>query len=136
MEPLAEPPIAALSPHEIRDLASMGQHVGCHTMTHPNIAHIGEDALQWEVTESKRILEEILAAPVEHFSYPVPILTPHHTDRTKQVLREAGYKTAVTCDRGVFREGNDPLAIARITVPQDIEEFQWVIENAFLGRTP
>ncbi len=136
VEPLAAPPIAALSPCEIRSLTSLGQQVGSHTMTHPNIAHLGEATLRWELTESKRILEEILAAPVEHFSYPMPILIPHHTDRTRQALTEAGYRTAVTSDRGVFREGNDPLTIARIVAPHGVDEFRWVIENAFLGRTP
>ena len=119
---------------QIRALRAQGHIVGSHTMTHPNVAHLPREELVEELTESKRLLEEKTQAPVVHFSYPRPILDPYFTDETTQAVRQAGYRTAGTCEPGTFRPGHDLLRINRVAVPQTGDEVRWLLENTFLGR--
>ncbi|MCX5799994.1 MAG: polysaccharide deacetylase family protein [Candidatus Eisenbacteria bacterium] len=118
----------------VRSLSSAGHTIGSHTMTHPNMAYVeNADTLKFELQSSKNRLEAILQKPVQDFSYPSPILEPHWNERTAKAVREAGYKTAVTCVPGVVREGSDPLCLRRISVPFDLSEFAWKIEGSLAG---
>ena len=119
---------------QIRALRAQGHIVGSHTMTHPNLAHVPPAELMQELTESKRLLEENTQAPVAHFSYPRPILDPYFTDETTEAVRQAGYRTAGTCESGTFRIGDDLLRINRLAVPRAADEVRWLLENTFLGR--
>jgi peptidoglycan/xylan/chitin deacetylase (PgdA/CDA1 family) len=119
---------------QVKRLHREGHIVGSHTLTHPNLAYIQEDALQKELADSKRRLEEELGVPVVHFSYPSPISEPHYTDRTMTGTMQAGYRTAVTCTQGLIRRGHAPLALYRLSAPPEKGEFQWNLENTFIGR--
>jgi peptidoglycan/xylan/chitin deacetylase (PgdA/CDA1 family) len=55
---------------QIRGLAKRGYIVGSHTMTHPNMAHIGKEDVHREFAESKERMERCLGTTIDHFSYP------------------------------------------------------------------
>jgi peptidoglycan/xylan/chitin deacetylase (PgdA/CDA1 family) len=130
---LSPPPMMTWD--EVRGLLRKGYTVGSHTMTHPNLAQIPESEMRTELVEAKRKLEQELAAPVLHFSYPCPALQPHWVDRTVSASREAGYKTAVTTTRGLVRALDDPLTLRRIRPTKTVDGFRWNLERAFLRRT-
>jgi peptidoglycan/xylan/chitin deacetylase (PgdA/CDA1 family) len=118
---------------EAQSLRKAGHIVGSHTLTHPNVAHVGEDGeMRREVTESKRCMEERMREPVMHFSYPHPALNPQWNERTLRATREAGYATAVTMTKGPNRVGQNPLLLKRINCPRPEHEFLWNLERAFL----
>jgi peptidoglycan/xylan/chitin deacetylase (PgdA/CDA1 family) len=119
---------------EVRSLARNGHTVGSHTMTHPNMAHIPENDMRTELREAKRKLEQELAVPILHFSYPCPALQPHWLDRTVRASQEAGYQTAVTTTGGLVRRHDDPLALRRIRPTKTVDGLRWNLECAFLGR--
>ncbi len=119
---------------EARALVRDGHIVGSHTMTHPNMAYIAEADVRTELLNAKTRLEQELAAPTVHFSYPCPALQPHWAERTVQASREIGYKTAVTTDGGVVRRHHDPLSLRRIRPTKTVEGLRWNLECAFLGR--
>jgi peptidoglycan/xylan/chitin deacetylase (PgdA/CDA1 family) len=119
---------------EARTLARDGHTIGSHTMTHPNMAYIAEADVRTEMLNAKTRLECELEAPVVHFSYPCPALQPHWADRTVQVSREIGYKTAVTINGGPVRSHHDPLSLRRIRPTYTVEGLRWNLECAFLGR--
>jgi peptidoglycan/xylan/chitin deacetylase (PgdA/CDA1 family) len=120
---------------EVRGLARNGHTVGSHTMTHPNLAHIPESEAHSELLEAKQKLDQKLASPTIHFSYPCPALQPHWTERTVNASREAGYKTAVTTNGGLVKRQDDPLSLRRIRPTKTVEGLRWNLECAFLGRT-
>lgn len=120
---------------EVRGLARNGHTLGSHTMTHPNIAYIAESDLQTELLGAKRRLEQELAAPIVHFSYPCPALEPHWADRTVSATREVGYQTAVTTDGGLVRRNDNPLSLRRIRPTKTVDGLRWNLECTFLGRT-
>jgi peptidoglycan/xylan/chitin deacetylase (PgdA/CDA1 family) len=119
---------------QVRALYRQGHLIGSHTMTHPNLAHVPVEDARRELQESKRLLESRLGAAVEHFSYPCPILSPHWSEQTEALSREAGYTTAATTDTGLARAGHNPLRILRVAAPFEMEEFRWALEVTLLGH--
>ena len=87
-----------------------------------------------ELVDSKRRLEQVLNAPVVHFSYPCPALSPHWTESTRKMSQEAGYQTAVTTVGGAVRINSDPLALHRIRPTKEPDGLRWNLECTFLGR--
>jgi len=119
---------------QVRTLARNGHIVGSHTMTHPNLAYVKKDDAQRELTESKRHLELELDAPVKHFSYPCPALSPHWSEQTVEQSRAVGYESAVTTNSGLTRSGDNPLCLKRIHPTKTVEGLRWNLESAFAGR--
>ena len=118
---------------EIRSLDQSGHTVGSHTMTHPNMAQVAAKEAELEFAESKRRLEQELAKPVPHFSYPCPALEPHWRDQTVDMSREIGYLTAVTTNGGMVRAHDDALKLRRIRPTKTIHGLHWNLERTFCG---
>jgi peptidoglycan/xylan/chitin deacetylase (PgdA/CDA1 family) len=123
-----------LSYEQMRGLQRKGHIVGSHTMTHPNMAYLKQEEAARELTESKRRLELNLEAPIPHFSYPCPALSPHWSVQTAEQSRAAGYETAVTTDNGITRTGDNPFCLKRIRPTKTVEGLRWNLESAFAGR--
>jgi len=119
---------------KVRGLARHGHIVGSHTMTHPNMAYIKEHEAQQELSESKTRLEFQMQAPIRHFSYPCPALSPHWSERTVQQSHAAGYESGVTTNSGVTRPSDNPLRLKRIHPTKTVEGLRWNLESAFAGR--
>jgi peptidoglycan/xylan/chitin deacetylase (PgdA/CDA1 family) len=123
-----------MSYDQLRELTGHGHIVGSHTMTHPNMAYLKEDEAQRELADSKRQLEAQLGAPIKHFSYPCPALSPHWSERTVEQSRALGYETAVTTNSGLTRRGDNPLCLKRLHPTKTVEGLRWNLESAFAGR--
>jgi peptidoglycan/xylan/chitin deacetylase (PgdA/CDA1 family) len=119
---------------QARALGRTGHIIGSHTISHPNVAQLDERDSEREIKESRARLEGELKVPVLHFSYPHPILDPHWTPSTLELTRQAGYRTAVTTAAGPVQVGDDPLALRRVAVPHDLQEFWWSVWCTLLGR--
>jgi peptidoglycan/xylan/chitin deacetylase (PgdA/CDA1 family) len=123
-----------LSWDELRRMVRAGHTVGSHTLSHPNLAHVGPAELKSELVGSRQRLERELGVPVEHFAYPNPILTPHWSTRTVAAIRRAGYRTAVIATPGIVRREDDPLCLHRVASSRRLDAFRWNLECVFLGR--
>jgi peptidoglycan/xylan/chitin deacetylase (PgdA/CDA1 family) len=99
---------------EIRALAKEGVEFGAHTRTHPILSRLpNRDRVREEIAGSKARLEEELRAPVLHFCYPNG--TPaDYNDQVVDVVRECGFRTAVTAVRGINFKGADPFLLRRL----------------------
>jgi peptidoglycan/xylan/chitin deacetylase (PgdA/CDA1 family) len=124
-----------MSYDQLRELAGHGHIVGSHTMTHPNMAQLKADDAQRELAESKQRLESSLGAPIKHFSYPCPALSPHWSEWTVEQSRAVGYDTAVTTNSGLTRRGDELLCLKRLHPTKTVEGLRWNLESAFAGRT-
>jgi peptidoglycan/xylan/chitin deacetylase (PgdA/CDA1 family) len=119
---------------QVRGLAQHGHIVGSHTMTHPNLAHVGLEDARRELVESKRRMEAQVNAKVVHFSYPCPALSPNWTEQTTEESQRAGYETAVTTSSGLARRNDNPLALKRVRPSKTVDGLRWNLETAFAGR--
>jgi len=85
---------------------------GGHTVTHPFLSRLTAEEFRWEASECKRRIEDELQLPVEHFAYP----NGREEDfglANKALVRQAGYRAAVTTIWGVNHSSTDPFELRR-----------------------
>jgi peptidoglycan/xylan/chitin deacetylase (PgdA/CDA1 family) len=99
---------------QVRALPSHGIEVGSHGLLHTRLAGLAPDRLRSELADSRRIIEDETGVPVPHFCYPYGSVDL----AAVRACAEAGYQTAVTCQRGAARPDLDPLALPRKSVRQ------------------
>lgn len=96
---------------QIREWMAAGNWIGAHTCTHPRLSRIPRDRAREEIVAGKKKLEDRFGLPIEHFAYPFG----DYDDGVADLVREAGFKTACTMDRGVNARGTDPFRLRRWT---------------------
>lgn len=89
-----------------------GMEVGSHSLSHPRLHELTQEAAQHEIAESRAALRNLLGVPIEHFAYPFGAFT---ADIVAWV-RRAGYSSAVTVRPGIARTSDDRLRLPRILV--------------------
>jgi peptidoglycan/xylan/chitin deacetylase (PgdA/CDA1 family) len=80
-----------------------------HSVTHPNLLALDDEAARAEISGSKAALEARLGRPVEAFCYPAGLFS----SRDRGLVADAGFRIAVSCEPGVNRPGADLLALRR-----------------------
>jgi len=103
-----------MTAEELRILASRPGHaIGGHTTNHLALTRHGRDVKQREISGDKAALERALGQRVTLFSYPYGDVDAE----TARVVREAGYRAAVTVEAGAVSVGGDRLLLPRYEVP-------------------
>lgn len=100
---------------EVRQLARRGWEIGSHTHSHAILATLNEDELRDELQRSKRLIEENVGRPCTLFSFPNGG-PADFTPRDQRVLRETGYRAAVTQIGFVNDPGVDLFALRRVNI--------------------
>ncbi|MDD2305492.1 MAG: polysaccharide deacetylase family protein [Prolixibacteraceae bacterium] len=65
-----------------------------HTVTHPSMPYISENAQRKELLNSKIILEKLTNKEVNYFAYPMG----DYTERLKILAKESGYRLCFSCE--------------------------------------
>jgi peptidoglycan/xylan/chitin deacetylase (PgdA/CDA1 family) len=86
--------------------------IGAHTRTHAALPDLSDEAAWDEIAGSKQDLEERLGHPIQAFAYPAGL----HSPRDLRLVREAGYRAAVTIEPGANRPGQPPEALHRMVI--------------------
>lgn len=86
----ARPRLKLLEADGVRELSERGIEVGSHTMTHPRLSGLDSEVLLHEVSESRRVLGEVVSGPVEGFCYPYGDLD----GAAVRAVRQSGYAYA------------------------------------------
>ncbi len=115
---------------EIMELEAGGLvQVGAHTMNHPLLPAHSMDVQRSEIRESKRYLEDILAHPIAHFSYP---FGAYHNDLVPVVRAEGFASACATIEEAAWRY-SDTFELPRFEVQDwDGGLFQKKIDEWFL----
>src|SRR3989338_1674303 len=93
----------------------MEQHqidFGSHTVTHPHLPSLSEKEVFWQLSESKKILEENLKKPSQILCYPFG----GYTLETQRLTKEVGYTAAVSTSSDAFSPLDDLYALRRIRI--------------------
>ncbi len=103
-----------LSDRQVKEMIESGLwELGGHTLTHANLSQLDLDGKRREIAGSREWLEERFGVEVRSFAYTFGIWD----EMDREVVREAGYTTAVTTEPGIDDYPfADPLAIRRIKV--------------------
>lgn len=110
------------------DVAVMRQQdvgYGSHTVHHYDLTDLPEAQLDYELRESKRVLEERLAEPVSDVAYPSGAYNALVVART----RCAGYRAGWKKGGGPVQPGAEPFLLPRVRVRGDttMEEFKRMV---------
>ena len=97
---------------QVKQLRDAGMWIGSHTLTHRNMKRLRGQALQNELVQSKKILEEQLGIPITTFAYPGGAFNK----RVEKATQAAGYTSAVTVLKGYAQSIKLPYRLQRVGV--------------------
>ena len=99
---------------EARQLHADGVDVGSHTRTHAYMRdELGRERLEAEIIGSRKRLEKELGTAPPHFCYPNGSRADF-SDWSGEIVREAGYRCALTTVRGPVLPGDDRFELRRL----------------------
>lgn len=94
----------------LKDMLAQGMDIQSHTVTHRALTGLGQKDIDWELTESRRAIEELLGTKVNHVAYPGTAHNQTVRDRTKAM----GYVTGTIMDPRAAVPGDDLMKLPRI----------------------
>jgi len=97
---------------QLEQWLAAGMEVGSHSVSHRRLLELPQDAARCEIAESRIALRNMLGVQIDHFAYPFG----HFTADTVELVRAAGYSSAMTVVPGVARTSDDRLRLPRILV--------------------
>src|SRR5262249_13480898 len=103
-----EPTGLMMSEAQVKRLPGFGIDVGAHTVTHPILTRLEPAAARREILESKAGLEAILGTPVTTFAYPNGAPQRDYDRSHVEIVRDAGFKGAVSAAWGAAGSTIDP----------------------------
>jgi peptidoglycan/xylan/chitin deacetylase (PgdA/CDA1 family) len=117
-----DPWSALLNWEEIKNI--QGEHVqfGSHTMDHYRVNGLDEDALRYQLFESKKVIENKTGNPCKYIAYP----NGDCSDGARNIVSEAGYEAGVTTNEGINKIGCDCMMLKRISLPWTTDEAELI----------
>lgn len=103
-----------MTEQHIRELSQFGMEVGAHTVTHPILDRIPEELARREIAESKSVLQAMTGLPVTLFAYPNGRPGRDYDRSHVSMVREAGYRAAVSTAWGAAGRRTDRYQIPRM----------------------
>ena len=119
---VAEEPLMSLQ--DWQRWRDAGMDIGSHARTHAKLTELPADDARAQIADSKRELEQAIGCEVRHFCYPYGWYRNEH----QKMVREAGYATATTTQRGRVHEGHDPYTLRRIMVARATNPVQFFMK--------
>ena len=96
----------------LKTLQKAGWSIESHTVSHPDLANLSNDQANYQIVESKKIIEKELGAKVNFFCYP----SGKYNNETVVLLKAAGYKGAVTTQYGTENSVYNLFELQRIRI--------------------
>ena len=111
---------------QIESWLAAGMEIGSHTCSHPNLSGLDEQAALRELDDSRRILGAQFGVKVRHFCYPYG----RFSKSTTELVRRAGYMSAVTTRRGLASEQDDLYQLPRASIHGHQGAFKFLLKVA------
>ncbi len=96
----------------VKEMSQNGISFGSHTRRHAYIPDLSKKQMKDEIAGSKRVIEEHLGRPICCLAYP----TGGFNEEAKAIVALAGYKAALTTNRGYDRYDIDTYELGRIHI--------------------
>jgi peptidoglycan/xylan/chitin deacetylase (PgdA/CDA1 family)/SAM-dependent methyltransferase len=109
----SDAPVRPLNRAELEELARRpGHSIGGHGTHHLSFSAHSADVVRRDVGDNRTLLEAAIGRIVTAFAYPFG----DHDERSVEVVREIGYRSAVTCEERLVCAQTDPLRLPRLAV--------------------
>lgn len=110
---------APISWEQAREMDKNGVNIESHTVTHPILTNINETDLEFELTESRRILSERLNREVKIFCYP----NGNVSARESNAAAKSNYDCAVTTEIRLSNSTDNLFLLPRIDAEPEMTRF-------------
>ena len=97
---------------KLDELRAAGWEIGGHTLTHPHLDALDDEAALRDIAEGKRAIEAHIGQAIHTFCYPFG----HFNSRTPELARRAGFIGACTTRAGLVRPGGNAMLTPRIKI--------------------
>src|SRR5262249_236293 len=95
--------------------------IGSHTLTHPLLTALPNDAQREEIVRGKAELESIVGHPVMSFAYP----HGQYSDATVSLVQEAGFLCGCSTDAHILSSRSHPFRLPRVQATDcDADQFE------------
>lgn len=94
---------------EIKEMKRWGIEFGAHTLTHPDLTRLPQDRMEMEICDSKKIIENILSAPISCFAYPYG----RYNDSVRELVRQH-FACASSDQLGFITPSSDLYTLERV----------------------
>lgn len=93
--------------------------IGGHTVTHSCLANESTDTQDWEITQSKEKIENIIGRRIEVFSYPFGQVGDF-SEETIHIAKKCGYKKVFAAFLGIASDNTNYGYMPRINIGQEM----------------
>lgn len=100
---------------DVRTLHAKGFSIGAHTVNHPILTLCSEEEARHEIAAAREELAAMTRSPITGFAYPNGRPAQDFNERHVRLVKEAGYKYAVTTQWGAATPETSRLQIPRFT---------------------
>lgn len=118
---------------QVREIHRAGMEIGAHTVRHPILTSLSATAAKYEIAEGREQLQTIIDAQVDMFAYPNGKPDHDYNHYHVDLVRNMGFRGAVSTAPGVARPGDDLFQLPRFT-PWGNSLATWVARLAFNQR--
>jgi peptidoglycan/xylan/chitin deacetylase (PgdA/CDA1 family) len=108
---------------QVKEMEKSGFMAGAHTRHHAYLPTVDPSKLEDEIAGSKKIIEDHLGHRIDYFAYPIG----GFTTAVKDIVRQSGYKAAVTTNRGKHRLNGDLYELKRIHMNNSDDQFSGIV---------
>ena len=103
-----------MSDEQIRTVQNMGFEIGAHSLDHVALTDLSEKDVIYEVSRSKKEIEDVLEKPIHTFSYPYGSVN----DKIKKIVSDAGFLFACGVYSGSVNFSQSAMDFRRLAVNQ------------------
>lgn len=104
------PPGRVMSEEDVREWHRHGGFVGSHTLTHRALTELEKGDVASELSDARRILEDIIGEPVTSLAYPRGRCSPE----VVRAVEAAGYECAFTTRKGNRHSYEERFLLRRV----------------------
>ncbi len=103
---------ALMTRQQVDRWLAAGMEIGSHSRSHPRLEAVDAEAAHSEIAASRAALRAAFGVAIDHFAYPFGAFT----DATVELVKRAGYRSAVGVAPGVVGPRHDLYRLPRILV--------------------
>lgn len=107
--------VCMMRSEQVRELAEEGMEIGAHTVNHPILKKLEIDEAEKEIDISRSTLRNITGRKITSFAYPNGRPGRDFDSTHVALLKNQGFKAAVTTRFGRVEYTNDPLELPRVS---------------------
>lgn len=121
---------------QVRQLRDAGMEIGAHTVEHPILRTLSADQARGEIQRGREALAQLLDQPIEVFAYPNGKPAQDYEAAHVEMVRELGFKAAVSTSPGIATQGDDLFQLPRFSPWRAPASLGWTLQLLAQYRQP